>query len=167
MRGWVTVRSTLVTAAMMLIAASGTSAQSVGISTCVACHWGLNDARLAQPAALFSRQDVHRESGFRCVDCHGGNQAAGDKAGAHSAALGFKGVPAGQAQIATCARCHSDAEFMRRFSPRQRVDQALEYATSVHGKQLSVGDARVATCASCHGAHGVRLVKDVKSPVYP
>ena len=55
---------------------------------------------------------------------------------------------------------------MRQFSPRQRVDQAIEFASSVHGKRLAGGDANVATCASCHGAHGVRLVKDVKSPVY-
>ena len=56
---------------------------------------------------------------------------------------------------------------MRRFSPRQRVDQAAEYATSVHGKQLATGDVRVPTCASCHGAHGIRLVNDAKSPVFP
>jgi hypothetical protein len=57
--------------------------------------------------------------------------------------------------------------MMRRFSPRQRVDQAAEYATSVHGKRLAAGDRGVATCASCHGAHGIRAVRDVKAPVYP
>jgi predicted CXXCH cytochrome family protein len=56
---------------------------------------------------------------------------------------------------------------MRSFAPKQRVDQATEYATSVHGKQLAKGDTRVATCASCHGAHGIRLVSDAKSPVFP
>jgi predicted CXXCH cytochrome family protein len=56
---------------------------------------------------------------------------------------------------------------MRRFAPRLRVDQAAEYATSIHGKQLAGGDSRVATCASCHGAHGIRRVTDAKSPVFP
>ena len=56
---------------------------------------------------------------------------------------------------------------MRRFAPRQRVDQAAEYATSVHGKQLAAGDLNVATCASCHGPHGVRVVTDARSPVFP
>jgi predicted CXXCH cytochrome family protein len=56
---------------------------------------------------------------------------------------------------------------MRRFAPKQRVDQAAEYATSVHGKQLAAGHANVATCASCHGPHGIRLVSDAKSPVFP
>jgi predicted CXXCH cytochrome family protein len=136
-------------------------------NTCLTCHAALTDTRLATPARLFSGTDVHRERGFACIDCHGGDPAAGDKARAHDAARGFKGAPSGQAQIATCARCHSDATLMRRFAPKQRVDQAAEYATSVHGKQLAAGHRDVATCASCHGPHGIRLVSDAKSPVFP
>jgi predicted CXXCH cytochrome family protein len=136
-------------------------------NTCLTCHATLTDARLATPAALFSGADVHRERGFACVDCHGGDPAAGDRAHAHDAGRGFKGAPKGQTQIATCARCHSDAALMRRFAPKQRVDQAAEYVTSVHGKQLAAGHTDVATCASCHGPHGIRLVSDAKSPVFP
>jgi predicted CXXCH cytochrome family protein len=55
---------------------------------------------------------------------------------------------------------------MRTFAPRQRVDQAVEYAASAHGRLLAAGDTRVATCASCHGAHGIRLVSDARSPVH-
>jgi predicted CXXCH cytochrome family protein len=143
------------------------SAQTAASNACLTCHATLSDARLSKPAALFSAPDIHRERGFACVDCHGGDPAAADKVRSHDAAHLFKGKPSGQAVIATCARCHSDAELMRRFAPRQRVDQAAEYATSVHGKQLAVGDTKVATCASCHGAHGIRLVNDAKSPVFP
>ena len=82
-----------------------------------------------------------------------------DKARAKDPARGYRGKPAGTQIVATCARCHSDAAFMRKFAPAQRVDQAAEYATSVHGKRLAAGDTKVATCASCHGAHGVRRVK--------
>src|SRR6266540_7241295 len=32
-----------------------------------------------------------------------------------------------------CGRCHSDAQFMKRYNPALRVDQVAEYATSVHG----------------------------------
>jgi predicted CXXCH cytochrome family protein len=56
---------------------------------------------------------------------------------------------------------------MHKFAPRQRVDQAAEYASSVHGKRLAEGDTRVATCVTCHGAHGVRLVNDARSPAFP
>ena len=122
---------------------------------------------MSAPASAFGQSDVHRERGFTCADCHGGDRTAAVKGKAHDPSHGYKGKPAGQTVIATCARCHSDAELMRKFAPRQRVDQAAEYATSVHGKRLAEGDAKVATCASCHGAHGIRRVNDVKSPVFP
>jgi hypothetical protein len=134
---------------------------------CVTCHSTQSDSRVARPAASFTQSDVHRERGFGCVDCHGGNASASAEAQAHDASKGYRGKPSGAQVIATCARCHSDAEFMRRFAPKQRVDQAAEYATSNHGKRLAAGDTSVATCVSCHGAHGIRLVSDAKSPVFP
>jgi predicted CXXCH cytochrome family protein len=155
-------------AAMALFAPPRASAQPApAVNTCLTCHAMLTDTRLTTPAALFAGSDIHRERGFACADCHGGDAAAGDKARAHDPAKGFKGAPRGQAQIAACARCHSDAELMRRYAPKQRVDQATEYATSVHGKQLAAGHGDVATCASCHGPHGIRQVRDAKSPVFP
>ena len=161
-------RCLAVLAVMSLFAPSRAGAQPApAANTCLACHATLADTKLATPAALFSGTDVHRERGFACVDCHGGDPTAGDTARAHDAARGFKGAPAGRAQIATCARCHSDPVLMRRFAPRARVDQATEYATSVHGKQLAAGHGNVATCTSCHGPHGIRLVSDAKSPVFP
>src|SRR5215471_18566372 len=137
------------------------------MNSCVTCHASQQDQRLARPAALFTQPDVHRERGFACVDCHGGDPSAPDKTRAHDPALLFKGKPTGQAVVTTCARCHSDAELMRSYAPKQRVDQATEYAASIHGKRLATGDPRVATCVSCHGAHGVRLASDAKSPVFP
>lgn len=162
--------SSIVFVAALLLCACGRATAFEGPATadqCAACHAGQKDARLSTPTVAFARQDVHRENGFQCVDCHGGEGTTGDKTRAHDVARGFKGTLSGRAQIAACARCHSDGEFMRRFSPRQRVDQVAEYATSVHGKRLAAGDARVATCANCHGAHGIRLVNDAKSPVFP
>ena len=161
-------RCLAVLALMVLFATSRAVAQPApAANTCLTCHATLTDSKLAMPAALFSGTDIHRERGFACVDCHGGDPTAGDKVRAHDVARGFKGAPAGRAQIATCARCHSDATLMRRFAARTRVDQATEYATSVHGKQLAAGHGNVATCASCHGPHGIRLVSDAKSPVFP
>jgi predicted CXXCH cytochrome family protein len=155
-------------ALLALVAPTRAAAQAAPtVNACLTCHTKLTDARLATPAKLFTGTDIHRERGFACVDCHGGDPAAGDKTRAHDPAHGFKGVPSGQAQIATCARCHSDAAMMRQFAPKLRVDQAAEYATSVHGKQLAAGHGDVATCASCHGPHGIRRVSDAKSPVFP
>jgi predicted CXXCH cytochrome family protein len=164
----ITRRCLMILAALALVGPSRAVAQPApAVNTCLTCHTTLSETKLVTPATLFSGPDVHRERGFACVDCHGGDPAAGDKARAHDVVRGFKGAPAGQAQIATCARCHSDATLMRRFAPKQRVDQAAEYATSVHGKQLAAGHGNVATCASCHGPHGIRRVSDAKSPVFP
>jgi predicted CXXCH cytochrome family protein len=133
---------------------------------CIGCHRSLTDSRDAAPVAAFEA-DIHRERGFTCVDCHGGDASAADKARAKAPTTGYRGAPRGAAQISACARCHSDADLMRRFAPRQRIDQAAEYVTSVHGARLAKGDTKVATCASCHGAHGIRPVLDAKSPVFP
>jgi len=162
----------VVAAALVSIAAPAFAQPRAEPNSCATCHATLADARLSAPANVFAGQDVHREKGFACIDCHGGNPTTGDKGQSHdvsgrSSAMAFRGKPTGQTVIATCARCHSDAEIMRTFAPKQRVDQATEYATSVHGKRLATGDTNVATCASCHGAHGVRMVSDAKSPVFP
>lgn len=147
--------------------AAPADAQPAAASSCETCHRDEAQAHLAAPARAFAGTDVHRERGFSCVDCHGGDATQPDKARAKAASTGFRGKPAGQAVIAVCARCHGDATLMRKYAPKQRVDQAIEYATSVHGQRLATGDTNVATCVSCHGAHGVRLAGDAQSPVYP
>lgn len=136
------------------------------VDRCASCHVQLANTTTSEPARAMG-EDVHRTRGFSCADCHGGDATATDAAVAHDVRRGFLGRLTGAAIVGSCARCHSDAEFIRRFSPRQRVDQATEYAASVHGKRLTTGDLRVATCASCHRAHGIRQVSDAKAPVFP
>jgi predicted CXXCH cytochrome family protein len=154
--------------AMLLAAPVAAAGQAMPAdNSCLTCHSGLAEQRLAAPARQFLDVDVHRDRGFACVDCHGGTAAESDAARAHDRRRGFRGAPRGADQIKACARCHSDAELMRKFSPRQRVDQETEYASSVHGKRLAGGDLGVATCTNCHGAHGIRLVSDARSPVFP
>jgi predicted CXXCH cytochrome family protein len=145
---------------------AGAQAASPPANGCLTCHAALSQPELSSPARAFPG-DVHQERGFACVDCHGGDPNADDKARAKDPARGFRGKPAGRQIVAVCARCHSDAELMRRFAPRQRVDQAAEYASSVHGKRLAASDRQVATCVSCHDAHGIRRVTDVRAPTFP
>jgi predicted CXXCH cytochrome family protein len=160
------MRFTLPLALVLLSAPAAAQPPPAGVNECATCHAALTSARHAAPAAAFAT-DVHAERGFGCVNCHGGDPAAADKERAKAPGTGFRGAPRGAAQVAVCASCHSDAELMRRFVPRQRVDQAAEYAVSVHGRRLAEGDTRVATCASCHGAHGIRVASDARSPVFP
>ena len=164
----VIVRTVLFQAlALAVFAVSAEAQQPAAATGCQTCHASQQSATLAAPARDFAVTDVHRERGFSCVDCHGGDPAASDKAAAKAPSTGFRGKPTGALIIAVCSRCHSDAALMRKYAPKQRVDQAAEYATSVHGQQLAKGDTKVATCVSCHGAHGVRPVGDAQSPVYP
>jgi predicted CXXCH cytochrome family protein len=93
--------------------------------------------------------DVHAAAGLQCTSCHGTG-------------------PVARTAIATmCAKCHSDAAFMRPFDPQVRVDQFSQYLTSAHGQAMAKGETRVATCSDCHGAHGVTRVRDTRSPVAP
>jgi hypothetical protein len=133
---------------------------------CAACHLETGDERLAGPARNFVG-DIHKAKGFGCVDCHGGDsREAGMEA--MDPRKGFIGKPSRPQVIQVCGRCHSDAGFMKRYSPSLRVDQVAEYATSVHGRRLrELSDPKVATCASCHPAHAIRPRSDPKSSVHP
>ncbi|UCF40370.1 MAG: cytochrome c3 family protein [Gemmatimonadota bacterium] len=143
-------------------AAGGAQAQE---NNCVTCHSALG-GRLAAPVEAFQR-DIHAEKGFGCVACHGGDASIAGMGGM-ARELGFVGRPRGRQVLDVCGRCHSDADFMRRYNPSLRVDQVTEYATSVHGRRLlELGDTAVATCLSCHPAHNVRPPSDPLSSVHP
>jgi predicted CXXCH cytochrome family protein len=108
----------------------------------------------AEQAATAFGEDVHNAAGLTCAACHGDGGTAVPP-------------PARTAIAPLCARCHSDAEYMRKFAPQVRVDQFQQYQTSTHGMRMAEGDGRVATCTDCHGAHGVKRVSDSRSPVSP
>ena len=157
------ILGTLILAATMSAQAQ-TPSDGTTESTCVTCHLALGDD-MAKPVELI-RNDVHGRKGISCVDCHGGDPRESDLDRSMDVRRGFVGKPTPAQIPGFCGKCHSSAEFMKRFNPSLRVDQQAEYSTSVHGKRLAQGDTRVATCVSCHGNHGVLDVKDPNSPVY-
>jgi predicted CXXCH cytochrome family protein len=134
-------------------------------SSCQSCHAALG-GDLQKPADLI-HDDIHIQMGLTCASCHGGDPNNSDMAGAMSPAKGFIGVPDRQKIPEFCAKCHSDAVFMHRYNPSQRVDQLALYKTSVHGMLLAKGDTAVAVCTDCHSVHDIRAVKDPRAPVYP
>jgi predicted CXXCH cytochrome family protein len=133
--------------------------------SCITCHAALDESGKG-PASLI-KNDVHFAHGLSCADCHGGDRNSTDPDVAMNKAKGFKGKPARAAIPKFCSTCHSDPNTMRKFAPRERVDQYELYQTSIHGKRLSEGDANVATCIDCHSVHDIRAVKDSQSPVHP
>jgi predicted CXXCH cytochrome family protein len=53
----------------------------------------------------------------------------------------------------TCARCHSDAAYMKDY--KIKTDQFAGYSASVHHDAMVVrGDLSAPTCSTCHGNHG-------------
>jgi len=141
------------------------SAQNTTQSTCRTCHASLG-GDLQKPADLI-HDDIHIQMGLTCASCHGGDPSNSDMAGAMNPDKGFVGAPERQKIPEFCANCHSDAVFMHRYNPQQRVDQLALYKTSVHGKLLAKGDTAVAVCPDCHSVHNIRSVKDPQAPVYP
>jgi len=133
--------------------------------SCIDCHSKL-EGDLQAPAVAFAN-DIHARFGFSCSDCHGGDKNADDLEKSMSPARGFVGKIPRIAVPKRCAHCHSDANVIHKFRPRQRIDQLALYQTSVHGKRLAAGDTAVANCVDCHGVHSIREVKDPLSPVHP
>jgi hypothetical protein len=151
---------------LALLLWAGSALAQPAKDNCAACHLETGDDRLAGPAKAYV-DDIHKAKGFGCVDCHGGDTHE-EGMEAMSPAKGFVGKPRRDQIAPLCGRCHSDAQFMKRYNPALRVDQVAEYATSVHGRRLrEFNDPKVAVCVSCHPAHSIRPPSDPKSSVYP
>lgn len=132
--------------------------------SCIECHSEL-EKELHKPVEGM-KIDIHPRQGLSCVSCHGGDPTSDDPEGAMDPKKGYIGAPTPEKIPTFCGNCHSNAEYMRRFNPKLRVDQLQLYWTSVHGKKLANGDTHVANCVSCHGVHGILPVSDPRSPVY-
>ena len=159
----------------LVLCASALVAARAAPTSCLQCHGNLE--RIQNKAwvqmTLDFTNDVHFAAGLSCQDCHGGNPdpklgqdplSAMDKAYQPNP---YRGKPARTDIPEFCGRCHSDADYMKRFKPEERVDQLKEYWTSRHGELLRTGDTNVATCVDCHGTHAIRSPSDPQSRVYP
>ena len=131
---------------------------------CVICHREIEEAD--GPAHKISR-DVHIQKGLGCVGCHGGDASLDDMDKVREV-KGYVGAPDHLAVPEFCARCHSDAAYMRNHNPSLPTDQLDKYKTSVHGQRLfGKRDAKVANCISCHGVHEIGTGKLPHSSTHP
>jgi hypothetical protein len=119
--------------------------------TCIECHEKMGGI-YAKLVADF-RNSTHWEMGMGCIDCHGGDPTSGDVSVAMSPDNGYIGIPDRAKIIEVCGSCHSNPEYMKKFS-NIRTDQVELYKTSIHGKQFfENGDVNVAVCIDCHSSH--------------
>ena len=65
---------------------------------------------------------IHAQKGLTCVSCHGGDSSTDEMSRAMSPAAGFRGHIERKEIPALCAKCHSDAAYMRNFNPSVRTD---------------------------------------------
>jgi predicted CXXCH cytochrome family protein len=131
---------------------------------CVSCHqdWEDDDG----PSHLVAH-DVHILNGLSCSDCHGGDPGLEDMDEVRDSD-GYLGVPDHLEVPDFCARCHSDAAYMRNHNPSLPTDQLDKYRTSVHGQRLfDRRDRKVANCVSCHSAHEIGDGSMTNSSTYP
>jgi hypothetical protein len=153
----------VISSVFLLLAAPALDAQTA--NSCLECHSKL-DPPLGVARADFAGS-IHAQKGLTCTSCHGGNASSNDMDQAMGKSAGFKGHIERVQIPALCAKCHSDAAYMRGYNPSVRTDQFSQYQTSVHGKLLSKKDTRVAVCSDCHSAHQIRPPNDPQSTVYP
>lgn len=148
----------------LLVLPAGSAAAQTKIS-CLECH-----SQLDPPLKVTSEEymnSVHGAKGITCAGCHGGDPTSDDPTVAMSPAKGFRGHIDRKKIPELCAKCHSDASYMRNFNPSVRTDQSSQYQTSVHGKMLAKGDTKVAVCVDCHGVHDIQPPNDPRAKVYP
>ena len=129
-------------------------------STCVTCHKTPNTGQADLVKAW--EESVHAGAGVSCADCHGGDASQAETERAMAPAAGFKGTIRKADVPALCAKCHADAERMKKYNVR--VDQYALYLTSEHGKKLAQGDTNVAVCTTCHRSHAVFKANSPQSP---
>jgi predicted CXXCH cytochrome family protein len=129
--------------------------------SCFECH------SVQEGMSIVYKDDIHYKYGIGCADCHGGDPKEDEGSLSMSAGRGFKVRVTREDTPAYCGRCHSDAAFISKYKPDQRVDQLALYSKSVHGEQLAKGNKKTANCIDCHGVHNIRAVDDPRSPVLP
>jgi len=134
-------------------------------NSCLDYHSSLPEP-LGVSADVFS-QNIHAQKGLTCAACHGGDASSDDPEKAMSRAAGWKGKIERSQIPELCASCHADAELMKKYNPRLRVDQFQQYKTSVHGQRWAEGESKVAVCTDCHGVHELRAPSDPRSKVHP
>ena len=149
---------------LLVVFARARAASAQAQNTCLDCHGAL-DPPLQVTEEQFS-SDIHSQKGLTCASCHGGDPTRADM-DAMSKAAGFHGKILRNQIPELCGRCHSDADFMRKYNPSLRTDQLSQYKTSIHGKLFAKGDTKVAVCIDCHGVHGLRPPSDPRSKVHP
>ena len=92
-------------------------------TSCIQCHSGEMFDEAARAVVRRFNVDVHSQVGLSCHDCHGGNpdpELGDDIGGAMDPQYKpnpYLGAPKRPGIPDFCGRCHSSAQYMKRFNP--------------------------------------------------
>jgi predicted CXXCH cytochrome family protein len=153
---------------LFLLILLGINSNLAAQTSCIDCHLQLDD-QLKTPTDNMVA-DSHFKNGISCEGCHGGDadsSLAEDMEAAMNTKKGYIGVPKRNEIPKFCAKCHSNAAYMKSFNPNLPIDQYQQYLTSQHGMKLADGDTKVAICTDCHGVHNIQPANSATSKVFP
>ena len=131
-----------------------TAAAKLAAAKCVECHeQEVSDFAASAHGRAAKADDPDAPT---CSSCHGSIHEIRSSA--------EPGTPVAKQQMAgTCAKCHSNANFLARH--KIPIAHPVEqYVNSVHGQAVAQG-MNAASCADCHGAHKVLAARDPVSTV--
>jgi cytochrome b subunit of formate dehydrogenase len=139
---------------------------------CIACHGNSDiwedETKHLHVTAEDLAGDIHWQKGVRCQDCHGGDPTTFDLRTAHAIEDGFRKIESPADLPKFCGHCHSNADYMQKFSEDAPLDTVERFVKSVHGTyQPDDPDGKIVSCTSCHPTHTMRAVDDPLSACHP
>jgi hypothetical protein len=67
--------------------------------------------------------------------------------------------------VQLCAKCHQDAELMKKLNVSPKVLTAVEsYNRSIHGQLVKLGSRKAADCISCHASNALHDIYQSDNP---
>jgi cytochrome b subunit of formate dehydrogenase len=145
-------------------------------ATCADCH-GEHDVHPSKdPRSTVNRAHVPDT----CGKCHVGIEEP------YSRSVHGELLAKGDPKAPVCSDCHTAHEITRTDSPaftrdivsecgschdkprtgsREKASLYETYRASYHGQVTALGSSRAAKCSDCHGAHNIRRIDDVLSPL--
>ena len=148
---------------------------ALGEQACASCHGNVHELASAAKLAPAKCAECHHQEVVEfaasahgravkvgdpdaptCVSCHGA--VHGIRSAADSGSLVAK-----RQMAATCAKCHSNINFLARHK-MPLAHPVEQYVNSVHGQAVAQGK-NAAACSDCHGAHNILPARESASKV--
>ncbi|MBZ5539127.1 MAG: cytochrome b/b6 domain-containing protein [Acidobacteriia bacterium] len=147
----------------------------LGGQACRSCHGDVHELAAGAQVAPGKCAECHRQEVRELQEsAHGRAAKSGDPdapgcASCHGAvhrilAFSEAGAPVAKKNLPdTCAKCHSNKEFLSRHQiPLAHPVEA--YRHSVHARAVQAGK-NAASCSDCHGSHGIAAGREARAPI--